>query len=111
MAEQFGAVKKFSSKLDLAQKFLDIYLVIKPPTENLVSRAKEALAYFLAYGYSKDKEKQLENALSKKIKSGYIRVIVNKLKSPFPLSTPPPPPPFSPLSPLYNINKRLIKMI
>jgi len=67
--------------MDLAEKFLDIYLTIKPPKETMVGRAKEALGYFLAYGYSKDKEKLLSTALSKPINNGYIRVIVNMLKN------------------------------
>ena len=80
MAKTFGIPLKYTSKIDLAKKFLDIYLVVKPPKENIVERAKEALAYFLAYGYSKESEKKLQSGLSQKIQNSYVRVIMNKLK-------------------------------
>lgn len=80
MSKKFGAVSKFSSKFDLAKRFLEIYLSIFPPKDKLGIKAKEALAYFLTYGYSKEKEKNLQNSLSEKMKYNYVRVVINELK-------------------------------
>lgn len=80
MSKQFGAPLKYSNKIGLAKSFLEIYMLAVPPKNSMVERAKEALAYFIAYGYDKDKEKNLQYCLSSNVKDGYIRVIINKLK-------------------------------
>lgn len=80
MPKQFGIPLKYNSKLELARYFLDIYFIVKPPKHDLVDRAKEALSYFLVYGFSKDSEESLRFALSKNVKSNYIRVILHMLK-------------------------------
>jgi|GEM_PF-2239267 hypothetical protein len=81
MAKQFGIPLKFDNKIDLAKSFLQIYMIAKPPQHTLVERAKEALAYFLVYGYSKEGEKSLTFSLSQQIKNSYVRVIINMLKN------------------------------
>lgn len=81
MAKQFGIPLRFDNKIDLAKNFLEIYMVAKPPKNTMVKRAKEALAYFLVYGYSKEGEENLKFSLSQAVKDGYVRVIINMLKS------------------------------
>jgi len=78
MAKLFGIPLKYKNKLDLANKFLDVYFIVKKPKDTMVEKTKKALAYFLVYGYTKENEKTLKEVLG--VNSGYVRVIINMLK-------------------------------
>lgn len=81
MSKQFGVPLKYSSKIELARKFLDILFIIRPPDpDHWVEKASEALAYFLVYGYSKEGEEMLRQCLSNNITKNYARVLVHMLK-------------------------------
>jgi len=49
MAKQFGIPVKYENNLDLAKKFVDVYLAVNPPKSNMHIRAREALAYYLVW--------------------------------------------------------------
>lgn len=81
MAKQLGIPVRYDNKLELARKFLRILFTINPPNiKHWVEKASEALAYFLAYGYSKENENLLQQCLSDNITKNYARVLVHMLK-------------------------------
>lgn len=82
MSKQFGIPLRYNNKLELAKRFLDIYLAIKPPKTNWVGRATEGLAYFLAFGYSNKTLERLTSCFKDgEITKNYATVLVSKMKS------------------------------
>lgn len=77
---KFGTFFKYSNKMDLIQKVLDLYVITTPSAEKLIVREKEALAYYIMYGYSRETVEDIKTALSKNIKNGYVRTINNSLR-------------------------------
>lgn len=77
---KFGSIIRYKSKLDFLVKVIDIYLTINDKAERLLSREKEALAYYMLYGLTEETVKDVETGLSSNIKPGYVRMINSVLK-------------------------------
>jgi len=78
MAKQFGIPVKYENNLDLAKKFVDVYLAVNPPKSNMHIRAREALAYYLVYGY--ESKSDIKTMFSDQIDDGYMRSIKSLLR-------------------------------
>jgi len=78
---KFGAVITYKSKLDFIEKVLDIYISVNDKAEKLIIREKQALAYYMLYGYSEETVKEIETSLPTNINSNYVRMINSSLKS------------------------------
>lgn len=78
---KFGSFYKFKDKMDLIQKVLDLYIITTPDASKLIVREKEALSYYIIYGYSSESVEDIKTALSNNIKSGYVRTINNSLRN------------------------------
>jgi hypothetical protein len=70
----------YSNDLQLIEMILDIYVMVTPKAKKLIIREKQALAYYIIYGYNKETVKDLETGLSKDISNGYVRTINNNLR-------------------------------
>lgn len=77
---KFGKLYRFKSKMDMMVKLIDIYIVLTPDASKLIQREKEALAFYMLYGYNKDSLKDIESGLSAEINNGYVRTINNNLR-------------------------------
>lgn len=80
MAKKFGIPVFYNNKLEFIKTIIDIHLTLKPSEENLFEKAKEALAYYILYGYNRDTVEDIETMLSEKIKKGYVRSINSFLR-------------------------------
>lgn len=78
MAKQFGIPVKYKNKLDLATRFVEVYLAANPPKSSMHKRAKEALAYYLVYGY--ESKSDIDDMFSDQINEGYMRTIKTLLR-------------------------------
>lgn len=77
---RFGSIIKYSNKLDFLVKVIDLYLTVNEKAERLLTREKEALAYYMMYGMTEETIRDVETGLSKDIKPGYVRMINSTLK-------------------------------
>lgn len=80
MAKQFGIPVYYKNKIDFIKKIIDIHLTIYPSEDNFFEKAKEALAYYILYGYNKETVSDIETMLTEKIKKGYVRSINSFLR-------------------------------
>lgn len=76
----FGKLYKYESSLEFIQKIIDIYITLNDNKNKLLQREKEALAYYIMYGYSQETVKDIETSLSKEVDGNYVRVINNALR-------------------------------
>jgi hypothetical protein len=76
----FGAIYTFDNLNHLIEMVLDMYVLLHPSAKKLIIREKQALAYYIIYGYDKETVKDLETSLSKDISNGYVRTINNSLR-------------------------------
>lgn len=76
----FGKLYNYQSSLEFIQKILDVYVVLNDNKNKLLQREKEALAYYIMYGYSQETVKDIETTLSKEVDGNYVRVINNALR-------------------------------
>lgn len=81
MSKVFGITVEYENKLELIQKVLDIHFALFPPEKRLHQLEKEALSYYIAYGYDRETSKEIESSLSRKIKGNYARNINSTLQS------------------------------
>lgn len=79
-AQIFGKLYSYENSLEFIQKILDIYVVLSNNKEKLLQREKEALAYYIIYGYSLESVKDIETSLSRGVDGNYVRVINNALR-------------------------------
>lgn len=78
--KQFGIPYFYSNELELIKKLIDVYLVLKPIEENLYERAREALAFYILYGYNPETVEAVETGLGTEIKGSYVRSINSTLR-------------------------------
>lgn len=76
----FGKLYNYQSSLEFIQKILDVYVVLNDNKNKLLQREKEALSYYIMYGYSQETVKDIETTLSKEVDGNYVRVINNALR-------------------------------
>lgn len=79
-AQIFGKLYSYENSLEFIQKILDVYVVLSNNKEKLLQREKEALAYYIIYGYSQESVKDIETSLSRGVDGNYVRVINNALR-------------------------------
>lgn len=70
----------YSNKVEYIRKLIEVYLVLKPTEENLFERAKDALAFYIMYGYNSETVEAVESSLGTKLKKGYVRNINSTLR-------------------------------
>lgn len=78
--EVFGIPVTYKNKLEFIKTLLNVHLAVRPSEENMYEKAKEALAYYIIYGYNKETVTDVETMLSEKIKKGYVRTINSFLR-------------------------------
>lgn len=76
----FGALYKYDNLNHLIEMVLDLYVLVTPTADKMIIREKQALAYYIIYGYDKETVKDLETSLTKDISNGYVRTINNSLR-------------------------------
>lgn len=80
MAKKFGIPVFCENKLEIIKKIIDIHLTLNPPEDSLFKKAKDALAYYILYGYNKDTVEDVETIFPEKIKKKYVTSINSFLR-------------------------------
>lgn len=80
MAKKFGIPVYCENKLEVIKKVIDIHLTLNPPEDNLVKKAKEALAYYILYGFNEETVSDVETIFPEKIKKKYVTSINSFLR-------------------------------
>jgi len=80
MAKRFGIICEYKDKIDLVKKILSVHLALFPPKKKLHKLEKEALAYYIIYGYNDDTVEDIETNLTKDINRSYARSINSTLR-------------------------------
>lgn len=70
----------FEHKVDMLVETLNIYEIVNRVKEKLQTAEKEALAFYILYGYSNDTIDSLRKASKKEKKVSYIRTINSNLR-------------------------------
>lgn len=70
----------FEHKVDMLVETLDIYEIVNRVKDKLQTAEKEALAFYILYGYSNDTIDSLRKASKKEKKVSYIRTINSNLR-------------------------------
>lgn len=70
----------YEHKIDLLVETLDIYEIVNRVQDKLQTAEKEALAFYILYGYSNDTIDSLRKASKKEKKVSYIRTINSNLR-------------------------------
>lgn len=81
MAKKFGSLFRYDNKLDMIKVVLNIHFALEPPKERMYERSKEALAYYIVYGYNKETVEDIETMLTEDVKKGYVRTINTHLRT------------------------------
>lgn len=77
---KFGTVYRYKNNLEKMMKIIEIYILLNPKAEKLINREKEALAFYMLYGYNENSLKDIESGLSSSINNGYVRTLNNNLR-------------------------------